>query len=518
VQFDKDDIFEDGSNDDIVSHELFHHWFGDLVTCESWANLTLNEGFANYAEYLWKEYKYGRERADISRLNELSSYFDQAMYDAHPLIHYHYGNEDQMFDAHSYNKGGLVLHMLRDLVGDDAFFASLRTYLRQHAYASAEVHDLRLAFEATTVKDLNWFFDQWYFEKGHPVLDIQNTYNATSKMLTIDFSQSQDTLGFYPVFTLPIEIAIYHSADSVEYQHVLVNQQQQSFSYYATSPPQAVVVDPRDILLAVIHHDIPPSEYAIRALSDLSINHRISALRLMEEIEPEDMMKLMADTSLMMRVMMISRLADQRDINRLVAISKIEHREIILYFILETLLNLDPLQTKDISLRLLEFSSKPPIVAGALLALADVDLDEAIHQLAHVKNDAAPAIFIAKASIYARKGNQVSLDFFTTPFAATIREEYLEHFIKAMALFLSTETPDIQDQGLAYINSDFYLKTPDPKYRRYYLITGLLEQYSNEVDINFQNKILNTIRSLYKKETNEYLKGVLKDGLGELLD
>ncbi len=73
-------LFEDGANDYIVAHELFHHWFGDLVTCESWANLTLNEGFANYAEYLWQEYKYDRERADISRINELSGYFDQATY------------------------------------------------------------------------------------------------------------------------------------------------------------------------------------------------------------------------------------------------------------------------------------------------------------------------------------------------------------------------------------------------------------------------------------------------------
>ncbi|HQW25662.1 MAG TPA: M1 family metallopeptidase, partial [Saprospiraceae bacterium] len=169
IQFHKDEIIEDGANDYIVAHELFHHWFGDLVTCESWANLTLNEGFANYAEYLWQEYKYDRERADISRINELSGYFDQAAYASHPLIHYHYGDDSEMFDAHSYNKGGLVLHMLRDLVGDEAFFASLQAYLKEHAFKSAEVDDLRQSFEEITGRDLHWFFDQWYFSEGHPV-------------------------------------------------------------------------------------------------------------------------------------------------------------------------------------------------------------------------------------------------------------------------------------------------------------------------------------------------------------
>ena len=185
---------EDGANDYIVAHELFHHWFGDLVTCESWANLTLNEGFANYAEYLWQEYKYDRERADISRINELSGYFDQAAYASHPLIHYHYGDDGEMFDAHSYNKGGLVLHMLRDLVGDEAFFASLQAYLKEHAFKSAEVDDLRQSFEEITGRDLHWFFDQWYFSEGHPVLDVSHAYDAGQHKLNIAIAQTQDCL------------------------------------------------------------------------------------------------------------------------------------------------------------------------------------------------------------------------------------------------------------------------------------------------------------------------------------
>ena len=90
----------DSDNDGIVAHELFHHWFGDLVTCESWANLTMNEGFANYAEYMWFEYKYGKDRADSHRRSELNGYVGSAKQGGiHPLIHFEHGDKEDMFDV-----------------------------------------------------------------------------------------------------------------------------------------------------------------------------------------------------------------------------------------------------------------------------------------------------------------------------------------------------------------------------------------------------------------------------------
>ena len=84
--------------DDIIAHELFHQWFGDLVTCESWSNLTLNEGFASYAEYLWNEYKYGLDEADYSFLLEQEGYMDDAEKEVKQLIRYHYTTSEDMFD------------------------------------------------------------------------------------------------------------------------------------------------------------------------------------------------------------------------------------------------------------------------------------------------------------------------------------------------------------------------------------------------------------------------------------
>jgi len=183
VQRTSRELIDDKENERIVAHELFHHWFGDLVTCESWSNLTLNEGFANYSEYLWFEHKYGRDEADYHLMNERQTYISDVIYNLHPLIHFNYKDNEEMFDSHSYNKGGSVLHVLRNYLGDEAFFLGLNRYLNKNSFQSVEAHHLRLAFEEVTGKDLNWFFNQWFFEKGHPELNYDYQYDASLKQL-----------------------------------------------------------------------------------------------------------------------------------------------------------------------------------------------------------------------------------------------------------------------------------------------------------------------------------------------
>jgi len=519
VEFKQEDMIEDGTNDYIVAHELFHHWFGDLVTCESWANTPLNEGFANYAEYMWFEHKYGRDRADISRLSELSGYYDQSENTSHALIDYHYDEENDMFDAHSYNKGGLVLHMLRDVVGDEAFFASLQLYLRQNAYQAVEADDLRLAFEETTGKDLHWFFNQWYFDKGHPVLDIQHAYDASEEQVNLTITQVQDTQGYRDLFILPIEIAIIHQDSSVEIQKVMMDKKSMTFHFDESQEPIAVVIDPRDILLAVVQHDILPSEYNMRLMSrDLSINHRISAMRMMDDIEPHILDKLIQDTSYTMRALLISHLDEKEDADRLYQLAQVEKRPAIQYYILESLINVDAEKAKVVALELLKTTNRIPIIYTSLQAVAAVDIDEASRQFSQFQSNPAPAIYAAGATIYAKSGKDITLDYFRTERAATINDNYLEEFIGALALYMSGQSGAVQDEGLAIIDSDFYLRTVAPEYRRFYLITGMLNQYAEDKDPVYQAKIMATINSLYQKETNEYLRSVLKEGLGDLLD
>jgi len=115
---------------------------------------------------------------------------NESRYKRVPLIRFNYEDRDDMFDAHSYNKGGQVLHMLRGFVGDQAFFAALNLYLNTNQFKDAEVADLRLAFEETTGMDLNWFFDQWFLKAGHPELDITYFYDDETFVQQVVITQN----------------------------------------------------------------------------------------------------------------------------------------------------------------------------------------------------------------------------------------------------------------------------------------------------------------------------------------
>ena len=239
----------DGGNESIIAHELFHHWFGDLVTCESWANLPLNESFANYSQFLWDDFEYGRMEADMNAYGEMEGYFLSAQQGGHvDMIRFDYESKEDMFDGHSYNKGGRILNMLRAHVGDEAFFASLKLYLTKHAFKNAEIHDLRLAFEETTGEDLNWFFDQWFLSSGHPVLKYEQEYNDSTKKLTVSIAQKQDTEK-WPVYKLPIYIDIYVGGNSRR-ELVWVEAIENTFEFNAASPPSLVNIDALKVTLA----------------------------------------------------------------------------------------------------------------------------------------------------------------------------------------------------------------------------------------------------------------------------
>ncbi len=238
----------DGDNEDVISHELFHQWFGDLVTCESWANLPLNESFATYGEYLWNEHKYGLDEAAMKFRRSRDGYFREAEYDKKKLIRFDYEDKEDMFDGHSYNKGGQVLHMLRNYVGDEAFFASLSKYLHDNEFHPVEIHNLRLAFEAVTGEDLNWFFNQWFLSVGHPVLDINYSYDEINKKETVTINQVQD-FEISPVFKLPMTIDVY-TADGMMSYEVTLKDKEETFTFPANQSPLLVNVDAKKVILA----------------------------------------------------------------------------------------------------------------------------------------------------------------------------------------------------------------------------------------------------------------------------
>jgi aminopeptidase N len=237
----------DKNYEDYVSHELFHQWFGDLVTCESWSNVPLNESFATYSEYLWQEYKYGLDAADQHSAESRAGYLAESERKQVNLIRFQYDDKEEMFDGHSYNKGGQVLHMLRKYVGDDAFFASLKLYLETNKFSAVEIHQLRLAFEKVTGEDLNWFFNEWFLSAGHPDLVIKTAYDAGQKIQKVQIKQMQD-FSKTPLFKIPMYIDLYVNG-KVDREKIIITKADETFEFTATSKPDLVNVDGQKMLL-----------------------------------------------------------------------------------------------------------------------------------------------------------------------------------------------------------------------------------------------------------------------------
>ncbi len=236
----------DGNNwEQVIAHELFHQWFGDYVTTESWSNITLNESFADYSETLWNEYKYGKDEGDATITGNMDSYLSNPNNAKKDLVRFHYTDKEDVFDQVSYPKGGAILHMLRNYVGDSAFFASLHLYLTTHKFQNAEAQDLRLAFEQITGQDLNWFWNQWYYNNGHPKLDISYAFDSAANTQKVFIKQTQNT----HLFSLPIAIDVYQGGSKKRYD-VWVTNAADTFSFAVSGKPDLVNVDGKKILLA----------------------------------------------------------------------------------------------------------------------------------------------------------------------------------------------------------------------------------------------------------------------------
>lgn len=255
-----DDAMGEGTNhEDIVSHELFHQWFGDYVSCESWSNLTLSESFANYGEQLWRNYKYGKVNADRLAWSDLNIYLLSSRAHDPQLVRFHYDDKEEMFDAISYHKGGAILHYLHTLLGDDAFERSMKLYLTRHAFGTAEAHDWRLAIEEVTGQDWNWFFNEWYYHEGHPTLKVEYKYDDNAQQLTVDVTQTQDDSTI--IWTLPLKTAILYGRDR-ELADWRIDRKSHTFRYpYKQGKRPVIVPDYEHVLVGEIRENKEPAEW-----------------------------------------------------------------------------------------------------------------------------------------------------------------------------------------------------------------------------------------------------------------
>jgi aminopeptidase N len=267
----------DDHDESTIAHELFHHWFGDLVTAESWSNLPLNESFANFSQYLWDEHEYGKDVAQYNKDEDLEGYFRSGVLRA--PIWFYYNHPDDMFDAVSYNKGGAILQQLRAYLGDDAFFAGLNLYLTKNAYKTAEMHNLRMAFEEVTGEDLNWYFNQWFYEKKEdPNVDLSLFYNYGKTKFSIAINQQQGG-GQYviPMTILYVDDAGKHT------KSFKTDRVWDTVSFDIKGNLQTVIIDPEKSLLGTYNSNFP-AEISSKQF-DYATNYRAKKEAIQKQLE-----------------------------------------------------------------------------------------------------------------------------------------------------------------------------------------------------------------------------------------
>ncbi len=408
----------DNDNDFIVAHELFHHWFGDLVTVESWANLTLQEGFANYSEHLWQEYKYGLDAAGYQRNNEKQGYLASIMQGGtHPLIHYGYGDKEEMFDGHSYNKGGLVLHMLRKQLGDDAFFAGLNKYLNDNVHSAVEVDELRMAFEDVTGLDLHWFFNQWYLSAGHPSLELAYDYNDVEKELTVSVDQTQNTETAIPIFELPVTLSVFDPSGAETQYDITVDERSYQVVLPMDQEPALIVFDRYDHLLMVKSESKTKEEYMRQYQWVDTYIHRSEALdKIKNAKEAQDILITALDDNhftLRKKAVESINIGNRQDlINKLSMMARVDAHSAVRAAAVKKLEGVEGVDIANLSKEIMAKDQSYATITAALETLNMVDPPAALEEAIKLKAEKTSMLVGAVSGILSSTGDVSHLPYF----------------------------------------------------------------------------------------------------------
>ena len=235
------------NQDDLISHELAHQWFGDLITTKDWGNVWLSESFASYLESLWYEHHYGGEQAAYNGWNEQNQWFNQERLFAIPLVTYNVSSFVQVA-GNVYGKGSRIVHMLRHELGDEDFFRALRHFLAKHKFQNVASADLARAIEESTGKNVDAFFEQWVYGAGAPRLAVSYTWDAETRQVKLAVAQTQKPEGRVGIFTFRAAVEVVTAAGTKP--HTLrVSKAEETFTLPSEEKPLAVVFDPQNIIL-----------------------------------------------------------------------------------------------------------------------------------------------------------------------------------------------------------------------------------------------------------------------------
>lgn len=256
--------------DDLISHELGHQWFGDLVTTKDWGNVWLNEGFATFTETMWTEAHYGKDQADYQRWANRREWFQSGDLWSKPLVRHDFDDSSE-FDGNAYGKGGWILYMLRHQMGDSAFYAAIKHYLEVNRGKNVVSADLAKAIEESSHTNVDQFFNQWVYGAGAPKFDLSYTYDGEKRQVTLTVKQTQKVEGSVGLFRVPVEVEVTTTSGPKLY-NVTVSKATQTFSLPAESAPFMILFDKGGHLLksAEFHKEKKELLYQLKNATELA--------------------------------------------------------------------------------------------------------------------------------------------------------------------------------------------------------------------------------------------------------
>ncbi len=282
----------------LVAHELAHQWFGDLVTCAHWSHAYLNEGFATYFQALYLERTRGVDEFRSNMAAKAREFFEEDS-DSYrrPVVESKYYLPDDLFDRVTYEKGAWMLHELRYVVGDEAFFAGVKRYLTEHSFGNAETYDLRRAMEKESGLSLGEFFDQAFLKAGFPEFEVDYSWASESNQATVSVRQVQKLESGTPVFALPCDIVFYTREGRVK-KKVKVEGAWQSFSFELGSKPDVVEFDPEERLLKKVKFQRSIDMLVSQLGKSVDASSRAEAARALGETKAESAVAFLKEAAL----------------------------------------------------------------------------------------------------------------------------------------------------------------------------------------------------------------------------
>jgi aminopeptidase N len=256
--------------DGLISHELAHQWFGDLVTCKDWGDIWLNEGFATFAEFVWSEAHFGKDQGDYERWSGAREWLESKHLWNKPIVRHDFDDSSE-FDGNAYGKGALVLYMLRHQLGDDAFYRGIKHYLEVNRGKNVVTADFAKAIEEATHTNVDEFFSQWLYGAGAPKFDLSYTYDNEKHQVALAVKQTQNVEGRVGIFRVPVEVEITTTAGPKLYP-ITISKPQELFTFPSESAPLLVLFDKGGHVLksAEFHKEKKEWLYQLKNAADLA--------------------------------------------------------------------------------------------------------------------------------------------------------------------------------------------------------------------------------------------------------